>query len=127
MTEMTEKEIDEVDGALWGLIFNGDMVECETTVYKFTDKETPMNEDIGSHKYHVLTFKPMEAADTIEFMKAHIGDVRRFIDNHAKSGYNGLMVKDGCVPKKTVKDLIRATSKNFDIPEKYIRSILAQV
>ena len=30
---MTEKEIDEVDGALWGLTFSGDMVECETPVY----------------------------------------------------------------------------------------------
>jgi hypothetical protein len=37
------------------------------------------------------------------------------------------MVKDGCVPKKTVKDLIRVTSKNFNIPEKNIRPILAQV
>lgn len=124
---MTEQELDEVDGALWGLTFNGDMVECETTVYKFQDKHTPMNEDIGSYRYHILTFKPMEAADTIGFMKAYIGDVRRFIDNHAKSGYNGLMVKEGCVPKKTVKDLIKVTSKNFNIPDKNIRLILAQV
>ena len=124
---MTEKEMDEVDGALWGLTIEDGMIECETTVYKFTDKHTPMNEDIGSYRYHILTFKPMEAADTIEFMKAYIGDVRRFIDNHAKSGYNGLMVKEGCVPKKTVKNMIRTTIKNFDIPEKTIRSILAQV
>ena len=102
-------------------------IECETTVYKFQDKNTPMNEEIGSYKYHVLTFKPTEAANTIEFMKAHIGDVRRFIDNYAKSGYNGLMVKDGCVPKKTVKDLIKVTSRNFNIPDKHIKLILAQV
>jgi hypothetical protein len=124
---MTEKEIDEVDGALWGLIESQYGIECETTVYKFTDKHTPMNEDIGSYKYHVLTFKPMEAANTIEFMKAHIGDVRRFIDNHAKAGYNGLMIKDGCIPKKTIKDLIRVTSKNFEIPDRYLKPILAQV
>lgn len=124
---MTEQEIDEVDGALWGILETQFGIECETTVYKFTDKHTPMNEDLGSYKYHILTFKPLEAANTIEFMKANIGDVRRFIDNHAKSGYNGLMVKDGCVPKKTVKDLIRVTSKNFNIPDKCIRSILAQV
>lgn len=124
---MTEKEIDEVDGALWGLTETKFGIECETTVYKFTDKHTPMNEDLGSYRYHVLTFKPLQAADTIEFMKANIGDVRRFIDNHAKAGYNGLMVKDGCVPKKTVKDLIKVTSKNFNIPEKSIRLILAQV
>ena len=29
--------------------------------------------------------------------------------------------------KKTVKDLIKVTSKNFNIPDKCIRSILAQV
>jgi hypothetical protein len=124
---MTDKEIDEVDGALWGLVESQYGIECETTVYKFTDKHTPMNEDIGSYKYHILTFKPMEAANTIEFMKAHVGDVRRFIDNHAKAGYNGLMVKDGCVPKKTIKDLIKVTSKNFEIPDRYLKPILAQV
>jgi len=124
---MTEKEINEVDGALWGLTIEDDIIECETTVYKFTDQETPMNEEIGSYRYHVLTFKPTEPASTIEFMKAHIGDVRRFIDNYARSGYNGLMVKDGCIPKKTIKDMIRVTSKNFNIPEKNIRPILAQV
>jgi hypothetical protein len=124
---MTEQEIDEVDGALWGLMETEFGIECETTVYKFTDKHTPMNEEIGSYRYHVLTFKPTEPSSTIEFMKAHIGDVRMFIDNHAKAGYNGLMVKDGCVPKKTIKDLIKVTSKNFNISDKHIRPILAQV
>lgn len=124
---MTEKEINEVDGALWGLMETQFGIECETTVYRFTDKFTPMNEDLGSYRYHVLTFKPTEPELTIEFMKAYIGDVRRFIDNHAKAGYNGLMVKDGCVPKKTVKDLIKVTSKNFNISQKSIKPILAQV
>ncbi len=123
---MTEKEIDEVDGALWGLTINGELIECETTVYKFTDREIPLNEEIGSYKYHVLTFKPTDLK-TVEFMKAHIGDVRRFIDNHAKAGYNGLMVKDGCVPKKTIKDLIKVTFKNFELPEKSLKPILMQV
>ena len=126
---MTEKEINEVDGALWGLSISTDglYAECETTVYKFDHKQTLINEDIGSYKYNVFTFKPTEAANTVEFMKAHIGDVRRFIDNYARSGYNGLMVKDGCIPKKTIKDMIRVTSKNFNIPDKHIRPILAQV
>ena len=123
---MTEQEINEVDGALWGLTIENDMIECETTVYKFADKETPINEDIGSHKYHVLTFKPTDLS-TVEFMKAHIGDVRRFIDNHARAGYNGLMVKDGCVPKKTIKDLIKVTFKNFELPQKSLKLILSQV
>lgn len=123
---MTEKEIDGVDGALWGLTIDNDVIECETTVYKFADKKTPMNEDIGSYQYHVLTFKPNDL-NTVEFMKAHIGDVRRFIDNHAQAGYNGLMVKDGCVPKKTIKDLIRVTFKNFELPQKSLKPILLQV
>jgi hypothetical protein len=123
---MTEKEIDEVDGALWGLTIDGEFIECETTVYKFNDKITPMNEEIGCYKYHVLTFKPTDL-DTVEFMKAHIGDVRRFIDNYAKSGYNGLMVKDGCIPKKTIKELIKVTFKNFQLPKKDLNLILAQV
>lgn len=125
---MTEQEIDEIDGALWGLTFSeNNQVECETTVYRFTEKKTPKNEEIGAYRYHIFTFKPLEAEKTVEFMQAYIGDVRKFIDNYAKSGYNGLMVKEGCVPKKTVKDLIRVTSKNYNIPEKTIRSILAQV
>ena len=123
---MTEKEIDEVDGALWGLTIEDNMIGCETTVYRFNDKITPINEDIGSHRYHILTFKPTDL-ETVEFMKAHIGDVRRFIDNYAKPGYNGLMVKDGCVPKKTIKELIKVTFKNFQLPKASLNPILAQV
>jgi len=123
---MTKKEIDEVDGALWGLTIEDDMIGCETTVYKFNEITTPMNEEIGSYKYHVLTFKPNDLTQ-VEFIKAHIGDVRGFIDNHAKAGYNGLMVKDGCVPKKTIKDLIKVTFKNFRIPERSLKPILLQV
>jgi len=124
---MTEKEINEVDGALWGLTIEDDVVECETTIYKFTDKHTPINEDLGSYKYHILTFKPTDLKNSVEFMKANIGDVRRFIDNHAKAGYNGLMVKDGCVPKKTVKDLIKVTFQNFNLPHTQLKPILSQV
>ena len=123
---MTEQEMDEVDGALWGLIIDDGTISCETTVYKFNDIVTPMNEEIGSYKYHVLTFKPDDLTK-VEFIKAHIGDVRGFIDNHAKAGYNGLMVKDGCVPKKTIKDLIKVTFKNFSIPERSLKPILLQV
>jgi hypothetical protein len=123
---MTEQEIDEVDGALWGLTVENGIIECETTVYKFSDKLTPINEELGSYKYHVLTFKPTDL-QTVEFVQAHIGDVRNFIDNHAKAGYNGLMVKDGCVPKKTIKDLIKVTFKNFHLPKKSLVPILAQV
>lgn len=122
-----QNSLDDIDGALWGLIEENGNIECETTVYRFIEKKTPINEDLGSYRYHILTFKPNEPAGTIEFMKAYVGNVGMFIDNYAKAGYNGLMVKDGCVPKKTVKDIIRVTSKNLNIPEKSIKPILAKV
>jgi hypothetical protein len=120
--------LDEADGALWGLTENDGQFEVETTVYKFTDKKTPYaNEELGMHKYHILTFKHTGDPDSVEFMKACIGDVKYFIDNHAKAGYNGVMVKDGCVPKKTVKDIIRVMFKNWQLPDKTLKSILSQV
>lgn len=115
--------IDDVDGALWGI--SGE--ELETTIYRFVEKETPINQELQSYKYNVLTFKADGDPDTIEFMKAHIGDVKFFIDNHAKAGYNGVMVKDGCIPKKTIKDIIRVTFKNFSLPETSLKPILMQV
>ena len=126
---MLQEQIDEIDGALWGLLYssNGKTIECETTVYKFENRCTPINEETGSYKYHIFTFKPNEPTTTIEFMKAYIGDVRNFIDNYAKAGYNGLMVKEGCIPKKAIKDMIRVTCKSFNVPEKSLKPILSQV
>jgi hypothetical protein len=85
-----------------------------------------MNLEIGSHKYHILTFKPNDI-QSVEFMKAYIGDVRTFIDNYAKSGYNGVMVKDGCIPKKTIKGIIKVIFNNFKLPKKNLNPILAQI
>lgn len=128
---MLEKEIDTIDGALWGICLSedGSSIGYETTLYKFneTKRKVSVNEDLGSYKYNVFSFKPTEAEQTIEFMKAHIGDVARFIKNYASAGYNGIIVKDGCVPKKTIKDLIRVTCKSFDVPEKALKPILSQV
>jgi hypothetical protein len=120
--------LEEIDGALWGLTFKDNEFELETTVYRFTDKITPYaNAELGIHKYHILTFRHDGEPETIEFMKANIGDVRRFIDNYAKAGYNGVMVKDGCIPKKTIKDIIRVTFRNWSLPEKFLKAILSQV
>lgn len=124
---MTKEELDEIDGALWGLMYFEDSIECETTVYSFKDKVTPKNEDIGYHRYNIFTYKPTEPESTVEFMKAYIGDVQTFIDNYAKAGYNGLMVKEGCIPKKTIKEMIRITCKNFKISNDCLKPILAQV
>jgi hypothetical protein len=124
---MTEQELNEIDGALWGLsVVDNGQVEIETTIYRFTDKTTPRNEDLESYCYYVLTYKADDPKN-IELIRANIGDVKFFIDNHAKAGYNGLMVKEGCVPKKTVKDLIRVVFKNCQLPEKSLKPILAQV
>jgi len=124
---MTEQELNEIDGALWGLsVVDNGQVEIETTIYRFTDKTTPRNEDLESYRYYVLTYKADDPKN-IELIRANIGDVKFFIDNHAKAGYNGLMVKEGCVPKKTVKDLIRVVFKNCQLPEKSLKPILAQV
>ena len=124
---MEKENINDVDGVLWGLSQNGDEIDLETTIYKFVDKKTPINEDLQSYKYHILTFKPTGEPETIDFVKAHIGDVRHFISNNARAGYNGIMVKDGCMPKKTIKDIIRVTFLNFDLPKKSLNPILAQV
>ena len=125
---MTEQEINEVDGALWGLLYSSDdTIECETTVYKFSQEIIPVHEELGTYKYNVFTYKPTEPEKTLEFMKAHIGDVRNFINNYAKAGYNGLMVKDGCVSKRTIKKMIRLTCKNLDVTESMLKPILAQV
>jgi hypothetical protein len=115
--------LDDIDGALWGIAGE----DLETTIYRYTDKKTPINEELQCYKYLVLTFKPTGEPETIEFMKAHIGDVKRFIDNHAKAGYNGVMVKDGCMPKKTIKEIIKVTFKNCSLPENCLKPILAQV
>jgi len=121
--------MNEVDGAIWGIIAqeNG-FNEIETTVYQFRDKITPYaTEELEMHKYNILTFKSAAEPESIEFMKAHIGDVKHFIDNYAKAGYNGLMVKEGCIPKKTIKEMIKVTFKNWHLPEKSLKPILSQV
>lgn len=122
-------QINDIDGALWGLILDtkNETIECETTVYKFVDKVVPIDSELGFYRYHILTFKPDQPESTVEFMQARIGDVSYYIDNLAKAGYNGLMVKHGCVPKKTIKNMIKVLFKNFSLPNKQLKSILKQV
>jgi hypothetical protein len=124
---MTDKEINEIDGALWSLVIGEQMIEVETIVYRFVNKITQMNGDLGFYKYNILTFKPTDPEETVEFLRAHIGDVRHFIDNQAKAGYNGIMVKVGCVPDSTVKKIIKETTKSWNISKKNLKTILSQV
>ena len=121
--------LDDIDGAIWGVVVQEEKYsEVETTLYRFSDKITPYaNEDLGIHKYIILTFKADGSPESIEFMKACVGDVKFFIDNYSKAGYNGLMIKEGCVPKKTIKGMIRAIFNNWQLPDKSLKTILAQV
>jgi len=122
-------QTNDFDGALWGLIVDTEnkTIECEATMYKFVDKFVPIDSELGFYRYHILTFKHNQPETTLEFFQARIGDGKLYIGNLAKAGYNGLMVKDGCVPKKTVKDMIRAIFKNYSISNKQLKLILKQV
>lgn len=60
-------------------------------------------------------------------MVAYIGDVKYFIDNQAKAGYNGMMVKDKAVPKKDVKLMFKQILGNWEFPVKTINAVVKQV
>lgn len=118
-------ETDGCDGALWDIVIKETkeeiLKELSTTVYNFKDKN--IKPDNLGFKYNILTIKGEDA----EFVRAYIGDVEHFIKNQAKAGWSGLMVKDGIVPKKIVKEMFHVVLLNSDFSEKYVRSILRQV
>ena len=120
-------ELDDCDGALWALNKktekNEIITELETMIYKYQDRTfTPG--DLG-YKYHVLTFK--EDKTIAEVMAAYIGDVKCFIDNQAKAGYNGMMVKDKAIPKKEIKVMFKQILGNWEFPMKTINDVVKQV
>lgn len=118
-------EADGCDGALWDIVIKETkeeiLKEVATTIYNFKDKKIEPS-DLG-FKYSILTVKDNNA----EFVQAYIGDVNFFIQNQARAGWSGLMVKNGVVPKKTIKEMIKVVLSNFDIENKDVRLILAQV
>ena len=120
-------ELENCDGALWAVSNKTEddevVTELETMVYKYQDREFSPG-DLG-FKYHVLTFKQDKSA--AEVMAAYIGDVKYFIDNQAKAGYNGLMVKDKAVPKKDIKLMFKQILGNWEFPTKTINAIVKQV
>ena len=124
-----EKEIigfDGCDGALWHVIYdeNNGNIEIDSTLYRYEDRKIEPDE-LG-FKYHILTFKEQDH-NSAEILSAYIGDVRHFIDNHGKAGYNGVMVKDKSIPKKTIKQMFLAVLKNWKFPETTIRATLKGV
>jgi hypothetical protein len=120
-------ELENCDGALWAVSKktedDEEITELETMVYKYQDKNFEPG-DLG-FKYHVLTFKQDKTAADV--MAAYIGDVKYFIDNQAKAGYNGMMVKDKAVPKKDIKLLFKQILGNWEFPPKTINAIVKQV
>lgn len=121
------KEFDGCDGVLWRIDVkvNQDRIEHEvdSTIYRYQDSNI-QPDDLG-FIYHVLRYK--EDKSDAEVLSAYIGDVAHFINNNAKAGYNGLMVKNKSVPKKTVKEMFRKILTNWEFSPKIINAVVKQV
>lgn len=124
---MSNNQFDGCDGALWYVEVTKQndevMHEVDSTIYNYQDKRVEPD-DLG-FKYHILTYK--EDKTEAEVIKAYIGDVAFFINNHARAGYNGLMVKNKSIPKKDVKEMFKKILTNWEFPDKMIRSVIKQV
>ena len=120
-------EFEGCDGVLWHIDVkvNKDRIEHEvdSTIYRYTDSKVEPDE-LG-YMYHVLTYK--EDKSEAEVLKAYIGDVGFFVSNHARAGYNGLMVKNKSVPMKTIKEMFRKVLTNWEFSPKIINAVVKQV
>lgn len=120
-------EFDGCDGALWYVEVTKDQFEVrhevDSTIYKYQDRQV-LPDELG-FQYHILTYK--QDKSEAEVIKAYIGDVAFFINNHAKAGYNGLMVKNKSIPKKDVKEMFKKILTNWHFPDKMIRTVIKQV
>ena len=121
-------EFEGCDGALWyvEVVKQNDDVsthEVDSTIYRYQDRKVEPDE-LG-FKYHVLTYK--QDKSEAEVLSAYIGDVAFFINNHARAGYNGLLVKNKSIPKKDIKEMFRRVLTNWDFSDKMIRSLVKQV
>lgn len=96
------KEYDGCDGILWYVEEKENEVDIDATIYRYQDRFVEPD-DLG-YKYHILTFKEKDL-ESAEVMNAYIGDVAHFVKVRASLGYNGLMVKQKIIPKKTVKQM----------------------
>lgn len=119
-----QNEFESCDGALWHIVSNADSTEIESTIYNYQDKYIKPDE-LG-YKYHVLTYKENDYGSA-EVLCAYIGDVKHFIDNHGKAGYNGMMVKNKVIPKKDIKQMFRKILSNWQFPEITIKEVVKQV
>lgn len=121
-------EYEGCDGALWHI--DKKMVDDEilhdvsSTVFRYKDRNIEPDE-LG-FRYHVLTYKE-DDENSVEILNAYIGDVKHFIDNHARAGYNGMMVKNKSIPKKDVKQMFASILSNWNFAPKVIKAAIKQV
>lgn len=122
----TEQPIKNYDGAFWYLTKEvtkeSENIVMNTELYKLKNGDKVEETEIG-YKYCILLFRNSE----VEYTKAYLGDIRGYIDRMGKIGYGGLVVKEGSVPNKTVKSMIRKVLDNIQMPENEIKAFLKQV
>lgn len=120
---------DGCDGAFWQIIKTETKEEIRsevaTTIYRFDKSKIKPSEHHGFYKYYILMIQeePKEA----DVFSAYLGDVDYFINNQAKSGRVGLLVKKGAIPKRTVKKMFNLILNNMEFSKKNIKSILTKV
>lgn len=128
---MSTARAEGCDGAFWQLIHTVSeksvKSEVATTIYNFEKKKIKPNEDHGFYKYDVLMVQDNSEIKDAEFFSAYIGDVDYFINNQAKSGRVGVLVKKGSVPKRAVKKMFTLVLNNMEFPASTIKSIVSQV
>lgn len=116
-------EYNQCDGALWYVDMNETECNVESTIYRYKDRDFEPD-DLG-YKYHVLTYK--EDKSEAEVMTAYIGDVAFFINNHAKAGYHGMIVKSKAIPLKDIRKMFKKILSNWEFPTKMIQAAVSQV
>lgn len=128
---MSTARAEGCDGAFWQLIHtvSEECVKSEvaTTIYNFEKKKVKPDENHGFFKYDVLMIQDNPDIKEAEVFSAYIGDVDYFINNQAKSGRVGLLVKTGSIPKRSVKKMFTLVLNNMNFPAKNIKSILTEV
>ena len=129
---------DGCDGAFWQIMHTvtNECVQSEvcTTLYNFSEEKNKSNrkkvkpsENHGFYKYDVLMVQDDPKIKNAEVISAYIGDVEYFINNQAKAGRVGLLVKKGIIPNKSVKKMFNLILKNMEFPTKNIKTLVSQV
>jgi hypothetical protein len=122
----TEQPIKDCDGAFWYLTKevtnDAESIVMNAELYKLRGADKIKETEIG-YKYCILLFRESE----VEYTKAYLGDMRGYMDRVSKIGYGGLIVKDGSVPARTVKNMIKKVLDGIQMPENEIKAFLKQV